>query len=287
MPASTEVVEQPVLSPVAVAARAVKRSFLGAASPPIGPTKILSVGHTRSGQLNDPQSKDLHFLHAKARTRNKLISLAFIASAILVPYGAVKTTTVFHIWQAEREASERQARAEAAAKVAQAEAAAKVAAQELAASAAKDMAEKLPGVFAGFVDKAIVDAKLDSTPATTVFNAETMKVWSSAYWDIDAGKTPDFVQQMEPALPWTRLAQFRKVANHGVMLMTVVDDAGVRKVWVGLVQDMTGAGSGKPRFMQTVTGIPGIDPQKLYVAPDFGAIDFNKIRGVVTTSFLN
>ena len=285
MPAQNVLVE----TPVAEAARTmagVVRIFAGNASPPIY-TKILSAGHAASSQLNHENSEDLHFLPSSTKIRNRLIAGALLAAAIAVPYVGVKASVTYHEWQAERQAAEMRVKAEADAKRSQEAAAAQVAAQQLIESQRREMAEKAPAILAGFVAKGLSDANLPATPAGSLFTSESLKMWSDLFWGINRGATPDFAQPLKAGAAWSKPVQYTTIMPSTIMVTTVVDVDGARKVWVGVIQDNSGLGAGVPRLINSVTNIPGVDASKLYVAPEYSPLNFSQVRDVFTTALTN
>jgi hypothetical protein len=284
MPAENVLVPTPVAAASRPTSTAVKPIPVGGFSPPIGETKILSMGHTRSSQLNHVDAEKLHFLPSATKLRSRLIAAAFFTSAVLVPYAGVKSASVYNNWQAERQAEALRVKAEADAKAAQEVAAAQQAAAQLVEAQRRELAEKAPRILAGFVDKGIADTNLPATPAAQLLSPESVKMWADAFWAIDRGTTPDFAQQLKADGAWAKPVQFATIMDHTILLTAVVDDNGTRKVWVAVMQDTSGRGDGAPSVINSVTSIPGVDPSKLYVAPNYARLGFDQIRGAFTTS---
>jgi hypothetical protein len=104
-------------------------------------------------------------------------------------------------------------------------------------------------------------------------------MWNDAFASIDRGATPDFAQPLKADGAWTKPVQYVTVMDHTVLLTAVVDDDGTRKVWVAVMQSKSG---GAPSIY-SVNSVPGVAPEKLYVAPG-NYITFDNIRGAFTTS---
>jgi hypothetical protein len=285
MPAQNVLVETPVAEATRKAVNAV-RVFSGNASPPIW-TKILSEGHTASSQLNHKDSDDLHFLPSRIKLRNRLVAAALIASAVLVPYLGVKGSVSYHRWHAERQAVEMRVKAEADAKRSQEAAAAQAAAQKLIENQRRELGEKAPAILAAFVDKGLGDTNLPATPSKSLFTTESLTMWSDMYWGIDRGSAPDFVQPLKAAGAWVKPVQYTTIMPHTILVTAVVDVDGARKVWVGVMQDGSGRGSGAPGVINSVTNIPGVDAEKLYVAPEYARLSFSQVRDAFTTALSN
>lgn len=279
MPAENVLVETPAAKAARATTTPLKAITVGGFSPPIGETKILSTGHTRSSQLNHVDAEDLHFLPSATKLRNRLAAAAFFASAVLVPYFGVKSASMYNNWQAERRAEEMRVKAEADAKRAQEAAAAQAAAAQLIESQRREMAEKAPRILAGFVDKGVSDTSLPATPAAQLLTPESLKMWNDAFAAIDRGTSPDFAQPLKADGVWTKPVQYVTVMDHTVLLTAVVDDNGTRKVWVAVMQSK---GVGAPNIY-SVNSVPGVAAEKLYVAPG-NYITFDNIRGAFTTS---
>lgn len=283
MPAEIDVEE----NPVAAASRSVlKPVTVGGYSPAIGPNKILSMGHTRASQLNHPNSDELSFLPKAAKIRNHLIAAGLLVAAIAVPYLGVKSASTFHNWQAERRAEEMRVKAEADAKTAQEAAAAQKAANELIEAQRREMAERAPRILADFVVKGAADANIPATPAAQLLSPESLKMWADAFWASERGEVPQFAQVLKADAAWAKPVQFVKIMDHTILVTAVVDDAGVRKVWVAVMQDLSGRGAGPLNLINSVSDIPGLDLAQLYVAPNFAKVGFQQIRDAITTALV-
>lgn len=250
--------------------------FQGAHAEPAW-TKILSPGHTATSRLNSEEAENMTLLPEGVQMKNKLIGWALVLSAVLVPAAGTFGMQGVNRWMAERKATALRIEAEAAVKVQQEAAAVRVAAEQAIAVKRNANLAKAPAVLTALLEKGVTDTSIPATPAASMFTAESMAQWSKAFWAFDKGTViPEFVQRMAMSGAWTTPAQYVSTQPHTMILTAVVDDNGTRKVWVGLMNDNTGAGFGSPKNVYAVIDIPGTDNSKLYVAPDQKTVSFQK-----------
>jgi hypothetical protein len=274
-------------TPIAKAERGPGHVFQGPACEPIATTKLLSWGHVGSQRLNSTEAEDMHFLPKPTNQRKNLLAFVLIAASILLPVGAVKASSAIHGWLARRHQAEMQAKAEVVAKaqaqiLASTQAAAQTAAEQRSAAIAK-----APAVLATLVAKGISDTSLPATPAASLFTRESFATWTTTYRGIDAGKPPDFVEQMTVAGTWTKPVQYKTIMPHTIVVTAIVDVAGVRKVWLGLMQDNIPGSTAQPHYIGSVTAVPGVDASQLYVAPEVATAQFAQIHDAFGASLAN
>lgn len=252
--------------------------FKGAASPPLYES-ILSMGHVHASRLNAPESEELHFYPERDKLKQNVIAFTLMASVVLVPYFGVKAIAKVNQWQAESQAAERAERLEAESKAAAVRREAEDKLAQAAAAERQAAMDKAPAILAGFVDRGVANTALAATPASALLNDESMRMWGAAFLKIDTTtKGPDFTQKLEAGVDWTKPVQYRTLSAHMVLVTAVVDDAGARKVWVGLMYDKSFILGGAPQFVASVAGIPGVDQSKLYLAPEVSKLDFSKVQ---------
>lgn len=261
--------------------------FDGGFCEPIATTKLLSTGHVDVARLNSPEAEEMHFFPAHLDRLSKRLVIALGISAFLAPGLGIGGSMLYQKWDRNQEMRATRAKAEADTKARTDAITARGAADQLAATQRLEAATRAPKALAGLIEKGVASATISSTPASNIFNADSMQMWASVFWGIDAGKIPDFVEKMTLAGAWTKGVQYLTVMPHTILLTAVVDDNGTRKVWVGVMKDTSNRGAGTPKEMFSVRNIPGVDASKLYVAPNFMQIEFQQINAGLVAALSN
>lgn len=261
--------------------------FDGGFCEPIATTKLLSTGHVDVARLNSPEAEEMHFFPANLDRLSKRLVIALGISAFLAPGLCIGGSMLYQKWDLNQKIEATRARAEADNKARTDAITARVAADQLAATQRLEAATRAPKVLAGLVEKGLVSTSISSTPASNIFNPDSMQMWASAFWGVDAGKVPDYMEKMTLAGSWAKGVQYLTVMPHTILLTAVVDDNGTRRVWVGVMKDSSGRGTGVPKEMYSVRSIPGVDGSKLYFDPNLGQIEFQQISAGLVAALTN